>query len=92
MRALLIFLVAGLAVGCTSNTEGNLPEQGTIVEYKDAPDERYQVTWAGISDYDQGACEVNVPCVHLRHTGSAATRTEVAVTLAEYNQQFRELK
>ncbi|MFT5143333.1 MAG: hypothetical protein ACI80V_001535 [Rhodothermales bacterium] len=86
---LLIFLLS--VAGCTRATEANLPVAGTIVEKRDDRTERYQVTWSGVSSYDQGACEIRQPCVHLVRTVNADNRVEVAVTLVEFSQQFRKL-
>jgi hypothetical protein len=91
MRSFLFLIVVLSVVGCTRATEANLPVAGTIVEKRDAVSERYQVTWSGVSSYDQGACEIRQPCVHLVRTVNAANRVEVAVTLVEFSQQFRKL-
>ncbi|NNE71813.1 MAG: hypothetical protein HKN29_15820 [Rhodothermales bacterium] len=91
MRVALVLSLALLFGACSSNSESNLPVQGTLAAKKDDASERYQVTWSGISSYNQGACEVNQPCVHLRRTVNVDNRTEVAVTLAVFDRQYTRL-
>lgn len=91
MRLVLVLAASLLLGACSSDPESKLPVQGTLVAKKENSAERYQVTWSGISSYNQGACEVRQPCVHLRRTVNVDNRTEVAVTLAQFDRQFSRL-
>jgi hypothetical protein len=90
-RISILLLVCSLSA-CAARNESALPKAGTIVVKRDDAAERYQVTWSGISDYNQGACELNQPCVHLVRTVNVDNRVEMAMTLNKFSSDFRRLE
>ena len=92
MRVVLFVLLIFPSIGCGTRAGSRLPEAGSVYSDK-ASGNRYRVTWAGTTSYNQGACpEVGTLCVHLVDNVDQPLAPELAVPLEVFQAKYSQAK